>query len=45
MYKYLLIILIFFIACKKDEPMQDKQIKGVVVHAITKTPVPGQKVE
>lgn len=45
MYKYLLAILVFLAACKKEEPMQDKQIKGVVANAITKQPVPGQKVE
>jgi hypothetical protein len=45
MYKYLLVVLIFLVACKKDEPMQNKQIKGVVVSNVTKMPIPGQKVE
>jgi hypothetical protein len=45
MYKYLLIILIFLTACKKEEPMQDKQINGVVVNTLTKMPVPAQKIE
>lgn len=45
LFKYLPAILLFFTACKKGEPLQQKQIKGIVVNTLTKLPVAGQKVE
>lgn len=45
MYKYLLGMLLFFSACRKDEPKQEKQIKGIVVNAVSRQPVSGQKID